>query len=107
MQDRFNDQRYYRGEQQGYQKSRRPGRVLLYLFFFMLGAMTTIALSIVVNPALLQAFLELFLQGVGFLVQLLFEAIVWLLMHPPAFMLSVSFLMILVIIRLLRQRGRW
>lgn len=107
MRDTFDEPRFYGGRPPRYQKTRRPGSVLLYLFFFMLGSVVTIGLTFVVKPALLQAFLELFLQGAASLVQLLFEAIVWLLMHPPAFMLSVSFLMILVIFWLLRQRGRW
>ncbi|HKV58615.1 MAG TPA: hypothetical protein VJO32_10040 [Ktedonobacteraceae bacterium] len=107
MRDIYDESRYYRDNLPRYQEPRRPGRGLLYLFFFVLGVITTIALSFVISPALLQAFLELFIQVAGFLIQALFEAIVWLLMHPPVFMLSVTFVMILVIIRLLRQRGRW
>jgi hypothetical protein len=106
MRDTFDEPRFYRGEPPIYQRPRRPGRRLLYLFFFMLGMLTTIALSFVINPTLLQAFLELFLHGFGFLAQALFGAFVWLLMHSSAFMLIVSFVMILVICWLLRQRGR-
>ena len=73
----------------------------------MPGGLTTIALSFVVNPALLQTFLELFLQGPGFLVQALFGGVLLLLMHPSAFMLTVSLVMMLVMIGLLRRRGRW
>jgi hypothetical protein len=107
MKDTFDEPRFYRGEPPRYQKPRRPGSTLLYLFFFMLGSMATIGLTFVINPALLQAFLELFMQGVGFLAQALFGALAWLLMHPSAFMLSVTFVMIFVIFWLLRQRGRW
>ena len=107
MRNTFDDPRSYRDGLPVYRRRRGAGRLLLSLFFFMLGALTTIALSYVVNPALLRAFLELILQALGFLVQALFGALMWLLMHPSAFMLSVSFVMILVIIRLLRQRGRW
>lgn len=107
MRDFFDEPRFYRGEPPIYRRPRRRGRGLLYLFFFMLGMLTTIALSFVINPALLQAFLELILQGVGFLAQALLGAFVWLLMHSSAFMLVVSFVMILVIAWLLRQRGRW
>lgn len=107
MRDVYEESRYYRDKLPGYQEPRRPRRGLLYLFFFMLGVITTIALTFVISPVLLQAFLELFLGAISSLVQLLFALLGWLLMHPSAFMLSVTFVMILVIIRLLRQRGRW
>ena len=100
MKDTFDEPRFYRGRPPVYQRPRRHGRGFLYLFFFMLGAMTTIAVSFVVNPALLQAFLELFVQG-------LFDVLVWIFMHPPVLMFGVSFVMILVIISMLRDRGRW
>jgi len=107
MRDIYGESRYYRDVPPRYQEPRRPGRGLLYLFFFMLGVMTTIGLTFVISPVLLQAFLELFLGAVSSLVQFLFGLLVWLLVHPPAFMLSVTFVMILVIMRMLRQRGRW
>jgi uncharacterized BrkB/YihY/UPF0761 family membrane protein len=100
MRGRFDDPRFYRGEQQGYQKSRRPGRVLLYLFFFILGSIATIGLTFVISPALLQAFLELSISA-------LYAAIVAILIHPAILMFSVTLIMIFVIFWLLRQRGRW
>ncbi len=100
MRDTFDEPRFYRGGPPIYIRPRRRSRSLLYFLFFMLGGLTTIALSFVVNPALLQAFLELFVTA-------LFDLLVWIFMHPPVLMFSATFVMILVIISLLRQRGRW
>ena len=99
MRNTFDEPRFYRGGTPVYERPRR-GRGFLYLFFFMLGVLTTIAVSFVVNPALMQAFLVLIVQG-------LFDVLVWILMHPPVLMFSVSLVMIFVIILMLRERGRW
>lgn len=98
MKDTFDEQRYYRERLPMYQRPRRRGRGLLYLFFFMLGSLTTIALSTVINPGLMQALLGLFVQA-------LYALLAWLWMHPLVLMLCVVVLLILVIIEM--SRDRW
>src|SRR5450755_4270850 len=105
MRDTMNEPQFMRDKLPTYRKPRRSGRVLLYLVFFLFGAMTAIALSFVISFTLLQMFLELLIKGVGFLIQALYEGIVALVTHPSVLLLSLSVVMIFVIIWLLRQRG--
>ena len=106
MRDTFDERDYFYDRPPRYRQP-RPGRVFLYLFFFMLGGLTTIGLTFFVNPALLQALLEEFIAGFGVLARACLGALLWLLLNPPAFMLAVAFVILLLLLGRLRRRGRW